>query len=906
MSLDFLEEDYENNFTKYQSSNFEAGNSSLSSDELVDKETESDEQPTGGNLYKPEKNDKKKKISNKIVNTIKKNKAVAYSGGGLGAVTFIIIILVFLGAQELPGFAALIAATNMAKDNQLLERDTTELDAQKAALDEETPEEQATLDSTYSDSSTDGLLTKIDDYNPDQVMDNLTAGSDIDFNYSGNVLKSVEINGQPPVLEKSVPVSDWANTDDATEALTSDTSSIAELMTNIGGLDESGGILIRSGVAPTEIDAVEGDALDGVDNSQFENQNAENSEVILDEDAQSSIDPTASTPPVSTTDALKSAEEQAVSQEDADATNPTAIKQIIADGGTDNAVEAAMNSGSGLDSLTGISSDLAGLSPAYALAVPACIIFDGSLVSTNAQTTVDNQNEETERTFVFVQSTADQEKSGDLSAQAAGAINQKLSGLDQSNPEVAARGGQVNTLSGVVSPQSGTGATYSVVNLFGGASSSLINYVLKKACPVLTDKTVALGLLAGQLIATIISLGSIDAVEVAADGAIDVAVDGVVEGTVDSTTDAITSSATNGVITKSAVEYIQENGLGDYLKALSEKASNYITGQGGVGQVLVQGQKAVIVQGSKLAVVAGATYGIMLLAHEAVEQDIGSTYDGYSQGTDFANQADEGGNALSNEIMQKQYYGAPLSADQVTYNKSKNLAYLSTQNSSKSAYQRYFALSNPYSLLSKVSTRTYADVTNFSIRSLFEKVANIFSPSKLVSSLFSLFKGSKIYAVSSTPTPDPTDYGIVQWGYTSQEDALANPVSGNPSYQPLQNAKILNEQPLINGQTVSQYIQQTYGPCFSDSIGTLLTTKPSTGPDTSENYIVRDSTGDVVAGLCSEAYLGPDSIDTNAQDHTKNSSGSEIYGRDLIFRWRLDQSYNQSLDLLNNIQDANS
>jgi hypothetical protein len=256
--------------------------------------------------------------------------------------------------------------------------------------------------------------------------------------------------------------------------------------------------------------------------------------------------------------------------------------------------------------------------------------------------------------------------------------------------------------------------------------------------------------------------------------------------------------------------------------------------------------------------------------------------------------------------MQKQYYGAPLSADQVTYNKSKNLAYLSTQNSNKSAYQRYFALSNPYSLLSKISTQTYADVTNFSFRSLFEKVANIFSPSKIVSDLFSLFKGVKIYASSNIPSPDSSDYGIVQWGYTSQEDALANPISGNPSYQPLQNAKILNEQPLINGQTASQYMQQTYGPCFSDSIGTLLTTKPSTGPDTSENYIVRNSTGDVIAGLCSEAYLGPNSIDTNAQDHDVNSVGKAIYGRDLVFRWRLNQSYNQSLDLLSNIQDANS
>jgi hypothetical protein len=905
MSLDFLKDDYENNFTKYRSSRFESENKSFLSDGISDEESDQDEQPIDNNLFKPNKDHKKKKISKKIVSSIKKNKAVAYSGGGLGIITFLVIILVFLGAQELPGFAALIAATNMAKDNQIFERDNTELNAQKAALDEETPGEQAALDSTYSDSNTGGLLTKLDDYNPNQVMDNLTAGSDIGFNYSGNVLKSVEIDGQPPILEKSIPVDDWPNTNDTTEALTSDTNSISELMTNLGSLDESGGILIRSGVAPTEIDAVEGDALNGVDDSQFENQTAENSEVILDEDAQSAIDPTAASPPLSTTDALKGAEEQAVSQEDKDATNPTAIKQIIADGGVDKSVEVAMNSG-GLDSLNGISSDIADLSLAYAIAVPACIIFDGSLVNTNSQATVDNQNQETENTYVFVESNADKAKAGDLNGQAIGAINQKLSGLDQSNPEIAARGGQINTLSGVVSPQSGAGATYSIVNLFGNSSAQLINWLLEHLCPSLTNKTAAYGILGLQAALTFFSLGSIEAAELPAQIAVDGVVSSIIEDTVDESTSAITSSITEGVVSKSAIEYIQENGLGNYLKALSSKASNYIEGTGGIQNVLVQGQKAIIKKSAVIAGVAGATYGIMLLAHEAVEQDIGSTYNGYSQGTDFANQADEGGNALSNEIMQKQYYGAPLSADQVTYNKSKNLAYLSTQNSNKSAYQRYFALSNPYSLLSKISTQTYADVTNFSFRSLFEKVANIFSPSKIVSDLFSLFKGVKIYASSNIPSPDSSDYGIVQWGYTSQEDALANPISGNPSYQPLQNAKILNEQPLINGQTASQYMQQTYGPCFSDSIGTLLTTKPSTGPDTSENYIVRNSTGDVIAGLCSEAYLGPNSIDTNAQDHDVNSVGKAIYGRDLVFRWRLNQSYNQSLDLLSNIQDANS
>ena len=108
MSLDFLENNYQDEFSKYIRSEF-AG----TSEETITEEepaTNENGKDTGNNLYKPEKNKNKKQLAKKIINIVKKNKAVAYSGGGLGAITLIVIILVFLGAQQLPGFAALIAA----------------------------------------------------------------------------------------------------------------------------------------------------------------------------------------------------------------------------------------------------------------------------------------------------------------------------------------------------------------------------------------------------------------------------------------------------------------------------------------------------------------------------------------------------------------------------------------------------------------------------------------------------------------------------------------------------------------------------------------------------------------------------------------------------------------------------
>ena len=267
-------------------------------------------------------------------------------------------------------------------------------------------------------------------------------------------------------------------------------------------------------------------------------------------------------------------------------------------------------------------------------------------------------------------------------------------------------------------------------------------------------------------------------------------------------------------------------------------------------------------------------------------------------GKDLANQGDVGGRALSAEICQKQYFCTPLGATDVTYNKGVKVAYLANQNSDKSTYQRYLAISNPYSLLSRISTTAYADISNFSLSSLFEKLASVFNPEKLITGLFSLFSKSKIYAAPNTPPADVTDesdYGIVQWGYTQAENALANPKTGQVSYQPLQNAKILDSQ-TIDSMPASQYIKNTYGMCFTDSMGTLLTTKPTGNVATTVNYIDRNSYGNIIGGLCSEQYLGPNSADPNLKAGQK----------DLIFRWRLDQSYNQSLDMLTNVQNANN
>jgi hypothetical protein len=93
-------------------------------------------------------------------------------------------------------------------------------------------------------------------------------------------------------------------------------------------------------------------------------------------------------------------------------------------------------------------------------------------------------------------------------------------------------------------------------------------------------------------------------------------------------------------------------------------------------------------------------------------------------------------------------------------------------------------------------------------------------------------------------------------------------------------------------------------------MGTLLDTSPSSGPGMGTPYITRDIFGNVIdspktvvsgttynPGRCSEYYMGPSSADTTLVGAVQKT---------LVFRWRLEQSYIQSLNMLINIQNGNS
>ncbi|HEY5268272.1 MAG TPA: hypothetical protein VII94_04010, partial [Candidatus Saccharimonadales bacterium] len=212
-------------------------------------------------------------IAKKIANH--KN-SILVGGGGLSLVIIGIIILFFLGSQKLPGFAALIASQSMASANRAFERDTTELTSEKAALDSEgvTDGNLATVESTFSDTATGGLLSRIKSYSPNSVVDNLKSSDIIKLNYGpvesglgkylgADELKSISVGNQD-FLASDVAPSAWDTLLHPVQSLGNRASSVSNLMDSLGELDINGGLLVRFGVARQLISSLGGDALAGL------------------------------------------------------------------------------------------------------------------------------------------------------------------------------------------------------------------------------------------------------------------------------------------------------------------------------------------------------------------------------------------------------------------------------------------------------------------------------------------------------------------------------------------------------------------------------------------------------------------------------------------------------------------
>ena len=178
--------------------------------------------------------------------------------------------------------------------------------------------------------------------------------------------------------------------------------------------------------------------------------------------------------------------------------------------------------------------------------------------------------------------------------------------------------------------------------------------------------------------------------------------------------------------------------------------------------------------------------------------------------------------------------------------------------------------------MSRFGLDLYGLVKGPVISSLVSDISKVFNPIGILGNIVGSVTGRNAIAASAT---DTSNYGVVQWGWTTQETNL---MENTASYQPAENELILDNP--ANATNLTN-IENTFGQCYTKSMGELLSG--------SNILIDRDANGNVIGGLCTEAYLGPDDS-TYGYDAFENNN-------DLVFRWRLEKTYSNGADLLNGI-----
>lgn len=482
---------------------------------------------------------------------------------------------------------------------------------------------------------------------------------------------------------------------------------------------------------------------------------------------------------------------------------------------------------------SGVSKVISAFSTVYAVAVPLCLVYEGSLE--NSADDIDSNSDSLQRTYFAVSSAADQQKTGETTPEAIGGFNDKLGDTTNSIPELRASGQAIDTstvLNQLELPQSSATGTFSLLNVALGDSDVVdaMNYIADYGCEWLTDLWVGGGVAVAEFIASLFTGGG---------------------------------TKVTAETSKQGVKLMLQN-LG---KRLAFEGTRKIAQEKGRAAALKLTAGKFLF---KTGLMVGGTLGATELAKMAVIKHMGAANDGLATGTTFANQADMGGNLFAQDMNRSVLYGRPMTSPEVAQSKTDDLAYINDVNSRKSFGERYFALSNPSSLLSKVglATQSLFSQKGNSLGKLFSTIGKALSmPMKFISSIL----GKNAFAAENTIS-GAGDYNIVQWGWSSEELGL---IDNNPDeYSPMVNDLVLDQ----SGKAGD--IENKFGKCFSNSIGTLL----------ADEHIQRELDGKVKPddGDCAPNKLGIN----NAE-----------FGDGMVFRWRLSKMNDNILQQMLDIQE---
>jgi hypothetical protein len=775
--------------------------------------------------------------STKVKSKIKRKIAVVL-GPAAGLLILVLIIFMLMSLLKIPNYASNIAAYRLASSAREYASTSAEIDAEKIALSElDAPTWKTAIYDKYSGmrSATWG---KFDKYRPSIVYKNLNASGDIAINdveekipvFGGSVTRtkitSIDVYGKNFEIPKTSRILH------PFQAYSERVKFAADIRGAIDGGLKSSNSLVRSSVA-SQIREAAGIKLSWWEKAgaKFKGLNADEADIQEIKDSVANISETPSASPIATgtdTADVAAAEKQCLE-------TTSCLDEIAKTNEIPESVAAALEKDAGTSF---VKSAIGFADPAYAIAVPLCLIYAGSVV--NQGPAIDSQSTSALRSFYAVQSAADQQKSGKTTAEAVGAFNDKL-GSGDSIPDQYSRGQTPNTTT-EKSPQSSLTGEYTLFGAIFGGNSAVAQTVSKGAdtvCSVFTN-------VVGAIIIGVIIQAATFILDIPTGGG--------------------ASAGEEGALT--ALKLAITTGIKDVFSNFAESFASKAAFKLAMKEGLKGGGTFVAKFGKTFVAIEGLT----IVAKLFILSQVGQLNDGgTTSGPGFRNIADMGGDINNNAIEQKMMYSAPLSDKNIAKHDVVAMEYINQQESKKPVLEKYFALSDSRSAISIFANQLrYTAViqpgqflTHY-LRSFSSCISNIIS---IVS--------PRTFAASDSSVKQ--HYGIVQWGWTEDENNLIN---SDSSYNVLENAQILSD----NSSTVDE-ISAKYKHCFTDSMGTLL----------SGGYILRDENGDVIGGndngsngACSPEALGPN---------------NPHYG-DLVFRWRLDQKRQSVLDQNTSIQNV--
>ena len=570
----------------------------------------------------------------------------------------------------------------------------------------------------------------------------------------------------------------------------------------------------------------------------------------------------ATVPDNAVTDEIKAADEAAQAAADEDMADPALVQKDNANGGDSASVENAAEKELKVSTF-GKVLDFA--NPLYAVAVPICIVYDGSVQQ--SQPSIDNRSNQQQAVFDKLAAEASQQQRGSLKSDDKmdtalnSAVEAKNTSLGDVTKTIAYQRGAGHPMStaDIPSPQAGSDGSYEY-SLFtaigfpaGSIEAKVAQYIVDHSCPSLTDPKTAVALGAANIIAAIGSFGgSAGAEEAAGQGAL-----------------AVVKTVVKDMVANAFRKETVQKGTKTIERGALSRAKRFVFKQG---------------------LIVGGTYGLTELAHMVVAQRAGVATNGMAQGADLVDEADSGAGIEAGRIEQQQLFAAPMAKEDVAKSDVQDSTFIAEQNASQSFTQRYFAFSNANSLVSHVGMTLYGTAHLSSVASILKLGATLLRPLSHIASILTM--GGLVHAA---PDPSTQHYGNVQFGWTDAEENL---IDSDTSYKPLENQEILDN----SGKETA--IANDYANCFGYSFNK---DGDSWSPTDTNSYLKLDpsnSLGNLLASgkiqRDNEGNILPDRGDCAPNNLGVNNPK---YGN-LVFRWRLAMQYTTTLDQMVGEQGA--